>query len=265
MLPQLHALERSCTRVPGALYQILLIDPDDLEELPPYYLMPNVEELSFKSGKSAFAFQHDRLRGRLEDNTLTDADAGDVFEYTLTCTIRNIRLDVEYLRAKLINRRIHVVCKYGDGTQRFLPFVRLSAAHDSGEVISARNQYTFRGFMRLDRPAPLIDTALAGGGEPIQPGAPTPAVAIESISTSASSYTFQVPAGKLLTAIWIRSTQAQTPRIGTTNGGEELGTNYLGANDPGLFGSNMLRPTTDTNIYFTGLAGTNTIEIWLLG
>jgi hypothetical protein len=41
--------------------------------------------------------------------------------------------------------------------------------------------------------------------------------------------------------------------------------NYLDANQPGLFGSNMLRPTAPTNIYFTGLQGSNTIEIWLLG
>ena len=237
-----------------------------MEELPLYYLLPNMNSIAFKSGKTAFTFQHDRLRGRLEDNTLTDAEAGDVFEYTLTCTIRNIRLDVEYIRAKLINRRIHIVARYGDGTQRFLPFVRLSAAHDSGDVISARNQYTFRGTTRLDRPAPLIDTALTGGGTPIQPQPPAAGVTPITINTSESNYTYQIPAGKLLTAIWIRSTtQAQTVRIGTTNGGDELGSNYLAVNDPGLFGSNLLRPTTPTNIYFTGLEGSNTIEIWLLG
>lgn len=266
MLATLHAIERSCTRVPGSIKQIVLIDPDDLEQTPPYYQVPNVAAISFKSGKSAWAFRHDRFRGRLEDTTNTDNEAGDYFEYTLTATVRNIRLDVEWLRAKLINRRIHLVATYADGTQRFLPFVRLSAAGDSGESQAARNQYTFRAVCRLDRPAPLIHATITGTpGEGGDPTVPESTVTPVTINTTAAAYTYQVPAGLLLSAIWIRSNQAQTVRIGTTNGGEQLGMNYLGANEPGLFGSNMLRPTAPTNIYFTGLQGDNTIEIWLLG
>jgi hypothetical protein len=220
MLPTLHALERSCTRVPGAIKQIVLIDPDDLEELPAYYLLPNVAGLSFKSGKSAWAFRHDRFRGRLEDTTNTDSEAGDYFEYTLTATVRNIRLDVEWLRAKLMNRRIHAVATYANGTQRFLPWIRISAAGDSGESLTARNQYTFRGVCRLDRPAPLIDAVIEGTpGEPGDPAPPTEFVTPVTINTTDAAYTYQVPAGVLLTAIWIRSNQAQTVLIGTTNGG----------------------------------------------
>lgn len=266
MLATLHAIERSCTRVPGSIKTIVLIDPNDLQTLPPYFQVPNVAGLSFKSGKSAWAFRHDRFRGRLEDTTNTDNEAGDFFEYTLTATIRNIRLDVEWLRAKLINRRIHIVATYADGTQRFLPYARLSATGDSGESLTARNQYTFRAVCRLDRPAPLVNTVIPGTpGEPGDPEEPQSFVTPVIINTSASSYTYQVPAGKLLTAIWVRSTQAQNISIGTSNEGEELGMGSLGANEPGLFGSNMLRPTVPTNIYFTGLVGSNTIEIWLLG
>jgi len=266
MLATLHAIERSCTRVPGSIKQIVLIDPDDLEEIPPYYQVPNVVGLSFKSGKSAWAFRHDRFRGRLEDTTNTDNDAGDYFEYTLTAALRNIRLDVEWLRAKLINRRIHIVATYADGTQRFLPYARLSATGDSGESLTARNQYTFRAVCRLDRPAPLVNTVIAGlPGEVGDPEPPEEFVVPITINTSEEDYVYEIAAGKLLTAIWIGGNEAQTVSIGTTNGGDELGSSYLDAYQPGLFGSNMLRPTVPTNIYFTGLQGDNTIEIWLLG
>lgn len=267
MLPQLHSIERSCTRVQGAISEIILIDPDDLEEVPDYFIVPTVDELNFKPGKSGWVFQHDRLRGRLEDNTNTDQDAGDYFEYILTCTVRNIRLDVEYLRMKLINRRIHVVAKYGDGLQRFLPYMRLSAAGDSGERLASRNQYTFRGIARTEKPAPLIDTELSGsiGGTPT-PTDPDSTVTPVVIITSASTYTYTVPADKLLAAIWVRSDAGQTVQIGTSSGGDELGgPATLASNEPALFGSHLLRPTTNTNIYFSGLAGNNTIEIWLLG
>lgn len=268
MLPTLHAIERSCTRVPGSLTQIILIDPDDLEELPDYFLIPNVEALNFKSGKSAWAFGKDRLRGRLEDNTNTNEPGGDYFEYILTATVRNIRLDVEYLRMKLINRRIHLVVTYGDGLQRFIPYMRLTAAGDSGERTASRNQYTFKATARIDRPAPLVDTALSGsiGGGVPDPGDGESTVTPVVISTSSPTYIYSVPAGKLIAAIWIRSDAAQSPQIGTTSGGDELGGPVsLGSNEPGLFGSHLLRPTTPTNIYFSGMTGNNTIEIWLLG
>jgi len=268
MLPTLHAIERSCTRVEGSLTQIILIDPDDLEELPDYFLIPNVEALNFKSGKSAWAFGKDRLRGRLEDNTNTAEAGGDFFEYILTATVRNIRLDVEYLRMKLMNRRIHIVATYGDGLQRFLPYMRLSASGDSGERTASRNQYTFKGVARLDRPASLVDTELSGsiGGGVPDPGEGESLVTPVVITTTDPTYIYEVAAGKLVTAIWIRSDAAQTVQIGTSAGGNQLGgPGTFASNEPGLFGSNLLRPTTPTNIYFSGLVGNNTIEIWLLG
>lgn len=265
MLPQLHAIERQCSRIPGALKQIVLIDPDDLQELPDYYVLPNVAELLFKPGKTAFTFQHDRANGRLEDTQTTDNRAGDIFEYTLSCTIRNIRLDVDYLRAKLINRRIHVVATYQDGSQRFLPYMRLSSGSDSGESRSARNGYSFKGVARLHRPAVFIAAEITGGGDVPDTGT-TPAVSPVSISTSASTYTYLVPAGKLVTAIWVKSDASQEVQVGTTSGGWEIGGPAAAdAGDPIIFGSNLLRPETSTPIYFSGLAGNNTIEIWLLG
>lgn len=245
----------------------MLIDPADLWELPDYYNIPNVESLNFKEGKAPWAFEKDRFSGRLEGATGTDQDGGDVFDYTLTCTIRNIRLDVEYLRSKLINRRIHVVATYGDGLQRFLPYIRLVAVDDSGESRVSRNQYTFRGTLRLDRPAPLIDTTLTPGiGGGVTPGDPESTVTPVVITTSASTYTYSVPAGKLLTAIWISGDAGQTVSVGTVALGSELaGPLPMTAGAPALLGSNLLRPTVTTNIYFSGLSGNNTIELWLLG
>src|SRR5690606_32232471 len=126
-------------------------------------------------------------------------------------------------------------------------------------------QYSFRGICRTAKPAPLIDTELSGsiGGGAPDPGEGESTVTPVVITTSASTYTYTVPADKLVAAIWVRSDAGQTVQIGTTSGGDELGgPATLTANEPALFGSHLLRPTTNTNIYFSGLAGNNTIEIW---
>lgn len=272
MNPELHHIERACAPQPGSLSQILLIDPADVQSIPPWYRLPNVSEITFKPGKAPFLLAHDRLNGRLEDSTPIDQVAGDYFQYRLSCTVLGLRLEVDYLRAKLMNRAVHVAVRYHTGLERFLPNMRLTATSDTGDRFGASPRYSFSGVCQLDRPAPHLDAPLTlgepgGGGDP---GGGDPGgggtVAPVSITTSAGSYTYTIPSGKLLLAVYVKSSSAQTVSVGTSAGGVELGGPVpLGALQWGMFGSSLLRTEGSTPIYFSGLAGTNTLEIWLLG
>lgn len=263
MFCELYDIERLCTRIPGGLKQVVLIDPADLESQPVWYDVPNVAELEFKPGKTPYRFDCDRQNSRLTDRVST-TDAGDVVEYTLSCTVRGIRLDVDLLRKRLINRRIHVVATYGNGYQRFLPWVRLLGESDSGDRPAARNQYSFTGSTRLATIAPGVDAALTppssggggeGGGDAMEP---------VLITTSNSTYTYEVPAGKLLDAIVIAGNTSQTVNIGTSANGDEITSELtVDANSHARLGSVLLYAPTATNIYFSGLSGANTIKLYI--
>lgn len=261
MFCDLYDVERLCSRIPGGLKQVVLIDPDDLVSQPVWYDQPNFDALEFKTGKDAYRFDCDRQQSRLTDKISANSIAGDVVEYTLAATVRGIRLDVDLLRKRLLNRRIHVVATYGDGYQRFLPYMRLVGESDSGESPASRNQYSFTGVARLAGIAPGVDATLtppSGGGGGDEDMAPI------TITTSASSYTYEVPAGKLLDAIVILGDMDQTIDIGTSMGGTEIVEDYAtAANLPATLSSALLYAPTATNIYFSNLAGNNTIKVYL--
>lgn len=89
---------------------------------------------------------------------------------------------------------------------------------------------------------------------------------LELISTSASTYDYEVAAGKFLLGIEVKSTSAQTLSIGTTPAGSELaGPQALDANQPFVQQEINLSSFNSNTLYFSGLAGANTIKIWLLG
>lgn len=266
MIPQLHVLERQCTHTPGALIKLVLIDPDDLVSQPDWHLVPTVDELDFIPGKGAYEFGMKRLNGRLSDNTNTGSDGGDFFEYTLDARVRKVTPEMEYLRAKLRNRRIHVVGTYYDGTERLVTNMRLTAKGDSGEKPSGFNGYTITGTAQLEKPAPYIgvspDITPGTGGPP--PGASDSAgeMVMESFSTSDATDTFSLPSNVLLTAIFIKSNADQSPYIGLTAGGDELGGPQDILANQGYTFAQSLRSTAITTIHFTGLAGANQIEVW---
>ena len=157
MALELNAIERSCLRTSGGIKQIVLIDPDDLNTQPDWYVAPSIADLDFASGKAAYAFQHQRFTATLTDETPIDAQAGDYFTYRLTAFIRVIRAEVELLRAKLLNRRTHVIATYMDGSQRFLPNMRLTGKGDSGARYGKDSPgVQFTGALRLNRPAPFV-------------------------------------------------------------------------------------------------------------
>lgn len=270
----LHAVERACRRKAGRLKEILLIDPNDLQTQPVWYLLPTIDDLDFKSGKAPFLFQSDHLTARLTDTTDVSTKHGDFFTYTLNATVRNQRLDIEYLRAKLMHRTVHVAATDHGGYQRFLPHMRLTAKADTGSRILDRNEYQFTGTCRLYKPAPALNatlTAIGGSSGGSTGGGTTPpgssgGVAPVVITTSASSYTYTVPAGKLLVGISVKGTDNQTVWAGTSAGGFELGGPIdVLAGEWQTFGAAMRRFNSSTPIYLSGLTGTNTIEVWLLG
>ncbi len=267
---ELHAIERPCLRVMGGLKRLALIDPDDLSVQPTWHTLQNIAELTFNPGKAAYAFEADLFTGQLVGDTDAGAAAGDATTYTLTGFFRNVRLDVEFLRAKLRNRRIHVVATYWDGTQRFVPYMRFKFKDDSGARGADRQGYTVTATSTLATPAPLIDAELTivypDGTVVTPPSTSAGGVTTSVHTTDDETFSFNLPAGKWLIGVYVRSDEAQTVTLGTSPGAEDLGGTLEGdPNDQLIFQCNNFRPLTSTNIYLDGLAGTNTIEIWYIG
>jgi hypothetical protein len=263
----LHALERSCERALPGVKSLALIDPDDLTAQPTWYLQPNIAALSFKPGKAAYAFEADLLSARLVGDPDTGSQSGDFHNYRLTANVRTLVGTVDYLRAKLMNRRTHVVVTYRNGSQRFVPNMRLSATDDSGSRGNGQNGYTFNGAARLLGPAPWLAGEFDVIGGPIESGGElTPgAVNLVEISTSASTYTYAIPAGYLLSAWELTGSDAQTVSLGSTALGDELGGPVDLTALQTWVGTGNVLPSTGYNIYFSGLTGSNTIKLWLLG
>lgn len=269
MVLELNAIEKSCLRTSGGIKQIVLIDPDDLSAQPAWHVVPNIDEISFLSGKAAYAFQHTRFTATLTDETPTDAVAGDFFTYRLTAFIRIIRGEVELLRAKLQNRRIHTIVTYMDGSQRFLPYMRFSGKGDSGARYGKDAPgVTFTGICRLLRPAPFLAGEFDVIGGPYVPpdsGATGVVTTIEIVTTDAS-YSYIIPTGKWLVGWEVKSDADQTVSLGTTVSGAEMGGPVdLLADQVWVGQGNMLPTFSSTTIYFSGLDGTNNINLWLLG
>lgn len=268
MFPELHAVERACTRTPGSLKRIVFIDPDDLASQPDWHLLPSIEDLDFLPGKGAYDFQDDRLTARLEDTT-DDNAAGDFFQYTLTARLRHVRVEMELFRAKIVNRRLHAVATYYDGEQRFIPDMRLRARADSADRPGGRNGYQFTGTARLLKPAPFLNAAVDVIGGPYVPpeGGEVLGVTLVELTATDPTYSYAVPSGKWLDGIEIRSTDAQTIKIGTTAGGEEISGMpvELTALQTYVVNGAVIDTFGTHTIHFTDLAGTNSIRIWLLG
>lgn len=258
---ELHAVIKACQKPAGGLKAIAIIEPTDLAVQPVWYLEPNIPELEFLADKSAYAFLADRFTARLTDKTVTGDRQGDRFEYLLQAFVSGIRPEIELLRAKIRNRRYHVVATYQDDTRRFLPWMRISADGDSGDR-SNKNGYSFTGTMRMHRPAPYLDATFT---LPIGPSTMVPGTIVHSDTTTSSTWSYEIPADRLLVVVFVFSSSTQEVSLGTTAGGTELGgPAYIPGSQYGLLGSNNLRTTAATTIYLSGLVGSNTIEVWTL-
>ncbi|MBL7780676.1 MAG: hypothetical protein JNM22_05615 [Saprospiraceae bacterium] len=267
---ELHSIERACERVPGGLKRIDLIDPRDLATPAAWNVSMSLDSLDFLPGKSAYSFEKDILSGRLEGDHDTGSIAGDYFAYKLSASVRAIRPTMESLRAKVRNRRIHLVATYQDDLKRLVPYMRLAIRDDSGTTWSDKQGYQIVGNTRLIMPGPGIGGNIeTAPGESGGDGGTTPTTGVEPvvISTSESTYTYTIPVGKWLVGWELRSDDDQSGvSLGLTSGGTELGGPVdLAALQSWAGNANMIPTFTSTPIYFSGLTGTNTIKLWLLG
>lgn len=265
----LHAVLKVCQKPAAGLKALALIDPLDLAAQPTWHIQPTVSALSFLPGKAAFAFHPDGFSGRLSDKTNTASGAGDYIDYLLQASVSGVRPETEWFRAKLLNRRVHIVATYQNDLQRFVPYMRLAADGDSGDR-STRNGYSFSGTARLPCAAPFLEATFDVIDEYTPPSGPPTAegvVTLVTITTDDPTYTYAVPAGKWLDGIEVRSTDAQTLSIGTSPGGDELSGMPVPLSDlqPYVANGALLDTFGSHTIYFSGLEGTNTIKIWLLG
>lgn len=266
----IHGIAKICKRNEGSILQVALIDPSDLSVQPDWGILPNLASgaISFKPGKAAYLLSIDFKPAGLSDDTDTKQLNGDVINVSLSFRVRNIRVEVDFLRAKLLNRRVHILVTLRDGQKIFYPLMRMAWKAVSGESPGQYQGYNVTAVAQYASIPPQYQGTLSlVGGNPTPPPAPpsAPEVTTTTITSSSSNYTLSIPAGKLLVAVVVRSNAAQTVQLGTSPGGAELGGPVdLSANTP-LTMETVLRPFVNTNIYLSGLSGTNTIEIWQLG
>ena len=94
----------------------------------------------------------------------------------------------------------------------------------------------------------------------------TGAVTTIEIITSDSAYSYTIPAGKWLVGWEVKGDTDQIVNLGTTAGGSDLGSSFdLSAGSTWVGQGNMLPTFTSQTIYFSGLEGTNNINLWLIG
>lgn len=263
---EVHAINRLCLRTLAGVRSLAVIDPNDLLTQPDWNTLPNIDALEFKLDKGAYLFVPAIHSTRLEDDPDTSQAGGDIYNYKLTAFVRGIRTDMELFRALTRHRRLHVVATYHDGVQRCLPYMRLTLKSDTGAKSGAdKIGYYLTGSATLNKPAPFLAgvfNIVGGGGS-----TPTSDVDIVTQTTSGSSFTYDIPAGKLLIAAYVSGSAAQDVNIGLTNGGDELGAASLTATAPTneVNFDVTLYATGITTIFITGLSGSNTIKLWLLG
>lgn len=223
MVCSLHDIERVCSPAPGGLKSVTLIIPENVYMFPQQYCVPNVGDIVLGEGATSYTIEFERNTARLVDKTNTSRAAGDTFDYTLSFSLQEIRLDVEWLRAKLANRRVHVIAEYRTGLQRLLPNMRLTSDSDSGDRIGARQRYTFSFTTSLDKPAPTINSSLTGtGGGGVVETPDPPGLTIGQVITPVSGIV-DIPSGKLIHAIVITpAASTNTVQIGTSPGGDEI-------------------------------------------
>ena len=266
---ELHAVQKTCGDLTAGLSQVAIIDPADLVTQPKWYAIPSILELSFLPGKAAYFLHQDAFSGRLVGKT-RNSDAGDFYEYALSLTSRGVRVEMDYLRAKIKNRKIHALCTYEAGGQKCVPNIRLFGDEDSGDS-STRNGYSLSGQSNLLKPAPWIDAVVNVIGPPYTPpdpgggGGSGGGFAPVEVTTTSSGYIYSLTAGKFLMAIFIKSTSDQTVSIGYSAGNSELaGPVDMVAGVKYQFGDNWILADSNINIYISGLAGTNAIQICVL-
>lgn len=269
MLLPLHAVEEVCGIRLAGVRSVALIDPDDLMAQPVWYFPGLVSEITFKPGRAAYAFPLVGLKASLTDPTNT-SEQGDFFEYDFECFVKGVTPGMELLRQKLLNRRIHLDVTYGDRQRRLLPNIRLFGKGKSGNRGGNPQGYDFTGKLQLIRPAPFTDATFPIIGPPYVPppeeGGVAGGATIVTETVSTSTHVTTVPSGSLLVCIEVvAGGSAQTPAIGFAPGASDIGGPVdLAPGQTWVCAGLQVPSVPSTNIYFSGLSGTNTIRLWLL-
>lgn len=87
----------------------------------------------------------------------------------------------------------------------------------------------------------------------------------ETMSVSASTYTYNIPAGRWLVGIAVESASAQTFKCGLSAGTDELiYEGIVGAGSVATFGVLLYGGTSGDTIYFSALSGSTLITFLLL-
>ncbi len=266
---QLHTANRSCGRtLTAGIKALSLIDPQDLLKPLPRYTVPRIEAIEFKPGRAAFFVPMEYFTARYQERTNYD-EAGTVFEHAVLFDQRGININTDFLRAKLASKRVHALIRLQDDTQRIIQSLLFQSTADSGDA-SNQNKYAFEGRVQRLRPAASLTGTVNIISPPyvpptVEPGGGGSGFEATVITTSQPQHTVQVPAGRLLVAIFVQSTAVQAVTIGYTAGSTELaGPNEQEANAKHKYGDNWLIASVNTNIFITGLAGTNTITVCIL-
>lgn len=85
----------------------------------------------------------------------------------------------------------------------------------------------------------------------------------EPAPITGDTYEYTIPAGHLLLAVYVKSDAAQTVKVGTSAGADDIGgETYAPADTSIIFSGLNLYSATDTVLYFSGLEGTNTVKVW---
>lgn len=268
MLLPLHAVDEVCGTPLAGIRSMRLIDPDDLQAQPVWYFPGLVSDIVFKPGRAAYAFPLEGLKASLTDDTLSD-EQGDRYEYDLQGFTKGVTPSMELLRQKLRGRRVHLEFTYGDGQRRLLPNIRLKMRGKSGNRGGNRQGYDVSGRLQLSRPAPFSEATFPIIGPPYEPptgGGGSGGSTIVTETTSGSTHTYNVPSGSLLVCIEVvAGGSSMFPSIGFSPGAGDIGGPVdLAAGMTWVCAGLQVPSAPSTPIYFSGLAGTNTIRLWLL-
>ena len=139
----LLTIEKVCDKRNG-IKKVFLILPEDIAgETPQYGVVPMTSMPQLAQGKAMYQVAFDRMTARLVEKKVITNRAGDIYEAALTFTVKYCRIELATLSQLLMNRRVHALIIYENGTVKYVKNLREEDEADSGDR-SARDQYSFR-------------------------------------------------------------------------------------------------------------------------
>lgn len=130
----LSSIEKICGGTIGGLVEINLIDPEDILVLPnPGCQATYTGEIMLKPGKSMYRIYFQKQSAVFTEKSNKTSKNGDYFEQELAFSVIKDRVSVANLIQRMANKRVHVLLKYTDGTQKLILNARCVTDHTSGQ------------------------------------------------------------------------------------------------------------------------------------